>query len=98
MKRRHFLGAGLAAGLVAPSAIAATTRVRPTSPGWPREGDWTSLNRAVGGRLSKVEIPDLKNPAVAQQSLLRWGPALSDAEFRLAGRVALESQRLRHRS
>jgi FAD/FMN-containing dehydrogenase len=33
------------------------TRSRPGDPGWPAEDRWEALNRAVGGRLIKVQSP-----------------------------------------
>ncbi|HEU0062865.1 MAG TPA: FAD-binding oxidoreductase [Hyphomicrobiaceae bacterium] len=33
------------------------TRSRPGDPGWPAEESWEALNRAVGGRLIKVQSP-----------------------------------------
>ena len=69
MQRRHLLGATLAlAGVsalpVSPAMAAPAARVRPGAPGWPSETDWAGLNRAVGGRLGPVTLPDLKDPAV----------------------------------
>jgi FAD/FMN-containing dehydrogenase len=71
MTRRRFLGTGLslagAAMLHVPSArAAAVSRVRPGMPGWPTDADWTSLNRAVGGRLSPVTLPNFDDPAVRE--------------------------------
>ncbi len=34
-----------------------TRRVRPSDPSWPSLAEWEGLNRAVGGRLVKVEAP-----------------------------------------
>ena len=41
------------------SALTGTTtrRVRPSDPSWPSLAEWEGLNRAVGGRLVKVELP-----------------------------------------
>ncbi|MGA7865130.1 MAG: FAD-dependent oxidoreductase, partial [Stellaceae bacterium] len=41
------------------SALTGTTtrRVRPSDPSWPSLAEWEGLNRAVGGRLVKVESP-----------------------------------------
>jgi hypothetical protein len=69
MRRRHFLGIGLsltgAALLHAePARAAAVSRVRPGMPGWPTNADWASLNRAVGGRLAPVTLPDFADPTV----------------------------------
>jgi len=66
MKRRDLLGAGLAltGAALAPAAAkaAAVSRVRPGGPGWPSDADWAGLNRATGGRLSPVTVPDLTGP------------------------------------
>lgn len=70
MTRRTFLGASaaLAAGAVLPAplveAAPRVSRVRPTSPAWPKPADWDGLNRLVGGNLSAVSMPDLSDPAV----------------------------------
>jgi len=61
-ERRRLLGALLAlpgASLLgARSAMAAAfSRVRPGMAGWPTYGQWASLGRAVGGRLSPVSRP-----------------------------------------
>ncbi|HEX3888580.1 MAG TPA: FAD-binding protein [Phenylobacterium sp.] len=62
MLRRHLLKAAaalpLATGL-APFAAAAAprSRVRPGGPGWPDAGQWADLDRAVGGRLTKLTSP-----------------------------------------
>ncbi len=53
MKRRSLLGAALALPFVARANAAPFTRVRPTEPGWPSDGAWQSLDRAIGGRLMK---------------------------------------------
>jgi FAD/FMN-containing dehydrogenase len=64
MKRRDFLGVGLA--LAADYALGATaaqagvvSRVRPGMAGWPGEHDWAALNRATNGGLSRVTMPSL---------------------------------------
>ena len=36
------------------SENAPARRVRPSDPGWPDEAGWAQLNKAVGGRLIKV--------------------------------------------
>ena len=64
MKRREFLGAGLAIAadyaLRVPRAKAATfSRVRPGTPGWPSEADWAALNKETNGRLSPLAPPKL---------------------------------------
>ena len=46
-----------AAGLGAPAAAAAVSRVRPGDPGWPSEPDWEWLRRQTGGRLIAVQSP-----------------------------------------
>jgi FAD/FMN-containing dehydrogenase len=67
MKRRHFLGVGLA--LAADYALgvgnargAALGRVRPGMAGWPSDADWATLGRATNGRLSRVTMPKLDGP------------------------------------
>jgi FAD/FMN-containing dehydrogenase len=67
MKRRHFLGTGLA--LAAASALPVSrakappmSRVRPGVTGWPTVADWAALNHAVNGRLSPVTVPKLDGP------------------------------------
>ncbi len=67
MKRRGFLGLGLAAGLLAPVASALSPRVRPGASAWPRSTEWDKLKRAVGGRLQAVTMPDLTDPAVHER-------------------------------
>lgn len=64
MKRRNFLGAGLAlvanyALRVGPAGAAPASRVRPGMSGWPAEADWDALNKATHGRLSRVTVPKL---------------------------------------
>ena len=71
MKRREFLGAGLAIAadyaLRVPSAKAATfSRVRPGMPGWPSEADWAALNKETNGRLSPLVAPKLDAPETKQ--------------------------------
>ena len=39
------------------SETAPARRVRPSDPGWPDEVGWAQLNKAVGGRLIKVNSP-----------------------------------------
>jgi FAD/FMN-containing dehydrogenase len=74
MQRRQLLTAGLALGgaaMLPPLAAraASQSRVRPGAAGWPSEGDWAGLNRATGGRLAPVTLPDLTAPdAIAQLS------------------------------
>jgi FAD/FMN-containing dehydrogenase len=65
MKRRFFLGAGLA--VAANSAVrvpfsnaALPTRVRPGMPGWPTTSEWAELRQATSGRLAPVTLPDLE--------------------------------------
>ena len=67
MKRRQFLGAGLA--LAAGCALrvpitrpAPISRVRPGMRGWPADADWAALNQATNGRLSPVTVPKLDGP------------------------------------
>jgi FAD/FMN-containing dehydrogenase len=65
MKRRHFLGASLALAAVSAlpvRAAAAARRVRPGMAAWPADADWAALNRAVGGRLAPVTLPNLDTP------------------------------------
>lgn len=74
MTRRHFLGASLALTTAAalgvlPAKAARRTRVRPGEPGWPADADWAGLNRATGGRLAPVTLPDLSDPAVRKLAL-----------------------------
>ena len=69
MKRRHFLGAGLAlAGSSAlrfsPGERRALSRVRPGMPGWPSEAEWAEPQTG-GGRPSCAGCPpDFDDPAV----------------------------------
>lgn len=69
MKRREFLGVGLALaadvalrGSPARAAAAPVARVRPGMAGWPGESAWAELNKATGGRLSRVTPPKLDDP------------------------------------
>jgi FAD/FMN-containing dehydrogenase len=66
MKRRDLLKAVLPATLLAAglpglarasSASAVRARVRPGAAGWPSAADWDGLQRATGGRLTKLESP-----------------------------------------
>jgi hypothetical protein len=71
MKRRDLLGAGgamaaAAALRAAPAATVAPSWARPGMPDWPGAAEWDALNRAVGGRLSPVTLPDLADPAVRE--------------------------------
>jgi hypothetical protein len=71
MKRRDFLGAGAAMAVAAalraaPAATFAPSWARPSMPGWPGADEWAALNRAVGGRLSPVTLPDFADPAVRE--------------------------------
>jgi len=64
MKRREFLGTGLAlaAGWAFPVGLAAAERVRrvrPGDPDWPSPQQWAALKRETGGRLSPVSLPTL---------------------------------------
>ncbi len=68
MKRRDLLGAGVALAATPAlglprDAAASLGRVRPGSPGWPTDADWSALGRAVGGRLSPVTPPALDTAA-----------------------------------
>ncbi len=85
MKRRRFLGYGL--GLLGTSALGLKPapakpmrRVRPGMAAWPTDGDWASLNRAVGGKLKPVTVPAL-DPAAA--------PKLLSNPFYLGGQPGL---------
>lgn len=82
MDRRKFLQVLAAIPLLSKIGRAETSaplrRVRPGDAGWPTEAKWQKLNKAVGGRLIKIESPlaacksspvvceqlfkDLKNP------------------------------------
>jgi FAD/FMN-containing dehydrogenase len=74
MQRRQLLTAGLALGGAAilpplTARAASLNRVRPGAAGWPSAADWAGLNRATGGRLAPVTLPDLAAPdAIAQLS------------------------------
>jgi FAD/FMN-containing dehydrogenase len=68
MHRRRLLGRLLAIPVLAKLAGLPTsqgtaqgarlrTRLRPADSGWPAEDHWEALNRAVGGRLIKVQSP-----------------------------------------
>jgi FAD/FMN-containing dehydrogenase len=64
MDRRYFLATALslAAGsaLGKPQAgIAPTSRPRPGQAGWPSDADWSALNQATSGRLTRVPSPNL---------------------------------------
>ena len=66
MKRRDILRASLtlagAAALGVTAKSAASRRVRPGEPGWPSDEEWSALNRATNGRLSRVSLPKLDGP------------------------------------
>jgi FAD/FMN-containing dehydrogenase len=67
MKRRHFLGAGLALAAasalrVPPARGAPVSRVRPGMPGWPTATDWAALREATNGRLWPITLPKLDGP------------------------------------
>jgi len=67
MKRRHFLGAGLALAAasalrVPPARGAPVSRVRPGMPGWPTAADWAAFKEATNGRLSPITLPKLDEP------------------------------------
>jgi hypothetical protein len=49
----------LAITLAPPAAFAAQgrNRVRPMEPGWPDASAWAGLDKAVGGRLTRIEAP-----------------------------------------
>jgi FAD/FMN-containing dehydrogenase len=71
MKRRRFLAgtfalAGVSAARFRLARGAPAGRVRPGTPGWPGEADWTQLKHAVGGRLAPVARPDFADPAVGR--------------------------------
>src|SRR5690242_14998967 len=63
MDRRAFLIACSASALLPPRGRALAQeravfrRVRPSDAGWPDVANWEALNRAVGGRLTKVRSP-----------------------------------------
>jgi FAD/FMN-containing dehydrogenase len=65
MDRRHFLGTALAltaaSALGMPQAgIAPISRVRPGQAGWPSDADWSALNHATSGRLTRITPPSLE--------------------------------------
>src|SRR6185437_15070506 len=67
LKRRHFLGASLALAanyaLRVPTYTAATvSRAPPGPPAWPSDADWSALNKATHGRLSRATVPKLDSP------------------------------------
>lgn len=73
MDRRHFLATALL--LVAGSAlgkqqavITPTSRPRPGQAGWPSDADWSALNQATSGRLTRVTSANL-NTGDAKQLL-----------------------------
>src|SRR5689334_10109059 len=71
MKRREFLGAGVALAasyaLHVPLARAGrTVRVRPGMPGWPGAADWAALNQATHGRLRPGALPPIDSPQSAK--------------------------------
>ncbi|HQN52488.1 MAG TPA: FAD-binding oxidoreductase, partial [Phenylobacterium sp.] len=71
--RRQLLTTALAvpmvSGLAVGSAMAAPgMRVRPGMAGWPKPADWSTLGRALSGRLAPVNLPDL-SPAEAAKRL-----------------------------
>lgn len=73
MNRRHFLATALslAAGPAlgkTQAGIAPTSRPRPGQAGWPSDADWSALNQATSGRLTRVTSPNLA-PADAKQLL-----------------------------
>ncbi|RXH14423.1 FAD-binding oxidoreductase [Bradyrhizobium guangzhouense] len=73
MNRRHFLATALSLAaspaLGTPQAdMAATSRPRPGQVGWPSDAEWSALNRATSGRLTRVTPPKLA-PAEAKQLL-----------------------------
>ncbi len=65
---------GLGAAALAPAVARAGSppalrpRIRPGDPAWPSDAAWARLGEAVGGRLSKVELPTL-DPANANELL-----------------------------
>jgi FAD/FMN-containing dehydrogenase len=69
MKRRYLVRSGIALGAATVLGVPRATAVgkswvKPGMPGWPTDSDWASLNRALGGRLSPVRLPDLEDPTV----------------------------------
>jgi FAD/FMN-containing dehydrogenase len=84
MKRRSFLRNSLALGCAASLRIpaanaAAASRVRPGTPGWPGDADWSGLNAAVGGRLSPVTMPELDPKLLANPFYIADQPALTES-------------------
>ncbi|MGA7812104.1 FAD-binding protein [Caballeronia sp.] len=71
-RRRCVLGAGLALDVTSvlprAQATSASRYVQPDAEGWPDASQWAELNEAVGGRLSRLTLPDLSDPAI--QTLL----------------------------
>jgi FAD/FMN-containing dehydrogenase len=64
MNRRHFLATALslAAGSALGKArahIVPGSRPRPGLAGWPSDADWSALNQATSGRLTRVTPPNL---------------------------------------
>jgi FAD/FMN-containing dehydrogenase len=66
MNRRQFLTGSALVPMLGPISLFATPalaaepplqRLRPSDPRWPSLDTWETLNRAVGGRLTKVETP-----------------------------------------
>ena len=47
---------------VSTAKASASSRVRPGEPGWPSDEEWSALNRATNGRLSRVTLPKLDGP------------------------------------
>lgn len=73
MDRRHFLATALllAAGSAVgkqQAVITPTSRPRPGQAGWPSDADWSALNQATSGRLTRVTSPNL-NTGDAKQLL-----------------------------
>ncbi|WP_456790402.1 FAD-binding protein [Bradyrhizobium sp. USDA 4472] len=73
MNRRDFLATALALAAAPalgnqPTGIAAASRPRPGQAGWPSDADWSALNQATAGRLTRVTPPNLA-PAEAKQLL-----------------------------
>jgi FAD/FMN-containing dehydrogenase len=94
--RRHLLkaalGAPFATGLVpafGSDAAGTWSRVRPGDAAWPADEAWSTLSRAVGGRLSKLASPFAGCDAAASGA--RCGDALRQAgnPFWLGDQAAL---------
>ena len=76
MNRRELLKAALAIPFL-PGAMAAAlaaggkryARVRPGQAGWPSPAQWDELNRAVGGRLLKLQSPFTASKAACIEAL-----------------------------